>query len=637
MMTVPQAYALALQHHYAGRLADAEALYRQILAAQPNHPDALHMAGVIAHQTGREELAIEWIQRSIALAPNNAAAYSNLGEAWRMVGRLADAVSCYRRALELCPAFPEAHNNLAIALWSAGQLDEAVSAARQALQLRPDFTEAFLNLGNALQDRGQNEDAVIAFQNALKLKPDLWSACNNLGNALWNQGRLEEAVTSFRRALDGMGESPGILSNLILALHYLPGDSTEIIATEQDRWNRHFGHPLSTQSHVRDQNPERRLRIGYVSPDFWDHVAGRNLIPLFRHHNHQAFEIICYSGVIQPDALTAEFRSHSDQWIDIATMQDDALAEKIRADQIDILVDLSQHAGKNRLPAFARRPAPLQVSFASYPGSAGIDAIPWRISDPWLESKPQIQDTSHKIQDGPAARSHPETFNLHPPSRISLIDSFWCYDPCGLEIEPNELPAQKNGHITFGSLNTFRKINECVLRLWARVLAEVPDSRLLLLSAEGSHRQRPLEILAQAGVAAHRVEFVTQRPRREYLELYHRLDVALDPFPYNGHTTSLDALWMGVPLVTMAGQSPVARGGLSILNNLGLPELVAHSEDDYIRIAAGLACDRTRLAELRSTLRSRMESSVLMDAPRFAAQIGNAYRTMWREWAAKTP
>jgi predicted O-linked N-acetylglucosamine transferase (SPINDLY family) len=191
--------------------------------------------------------------------------------------------------------------------------------------------------------------------------------------------------------------------------------------------------------------------------------------------------------------------------------------------------------------------------------------------------------------------------------------------------------------VTFGSLNTFRKINESVLQLWARVLRQVADSRLLLLSAEGSHLQRPLQILAQAGVERHRVEFVAQRPRREYLKLHHRLDVALDPFPYNGHTTSLDALWMGVPIISLAGKAPVSRGGLSILSNLGLPELVARSEDDYVRIAAELARDRTRLATLRATLRGRMEHSVLMDAPRFAAQIESAYRTMWREWAAKTP
>jgi predicted O-linked N-acetylglucosamine transferase (SPINDLY family) len=638
MMTVPQAFNLALQHHQAGRLAEAEAIYRQILAAHPHHSEALHMAGVIAHQTGRQELAIEWIQRAIALIPTNAAAYSNLGEAYRAAGRLADAASCYRRALQLKPDFAEAHSNLAVALWSAGQFDEAIEACREALAIRPDYPEALYNLGNALRDRGQSDGAIAAYHRALKLRPNYQKVFNNLGNALWDQGRVDEAVTSYRQALACGPDDAGIHSNLIMALHYLPGDASQTIVAEKERWDRHFGQPAENSALLSavDRNAERRLRIGYVSPDLWDHVTGRNLLPLLRHHDHQAFEIITYAGVVQPDEVTAIFQHHSDQWINALQLADDALAERIRADQIDILVDLSLHGGGNRLPVFARKPAPLQISFAGYPAATGLKAIPYRISDRWLEANDKMQDASREFQDSSAPRSHPETCNLQPASSTFFIDSFWCYDPCGAETKVHDLPVKQNGHVTFGSLNTFRKINESVLRLWARILAEVPDSRLLLLSAEGSYRRRPLEILANAGVEEHRVEFVAQRPRRDYLELYHRLDLALDPFPYNGHTTSLDALWMGVPVVSLAGEAPVSRGGLSILRNLGLPELVARSEDDYVRIAAELARDRARLTDLRATLRDRMAHSVLMDAPRFAAQIERAYRTMWREWVTKS-
>jgi len=257
----------------------------------------------------------------------------------------------------------------------------------------------------------------------------------------------------------------------------------------------------------------------------------------------------------------------------------------------------------------------VQVSFAGYPESAGLEAIEHRISDRHLERDPAGQETGRR-------------------ERLSLLDSFWCYDPCGMEVNVNPLPAQETGAVTFGCLNNFCKVNEPVLRLWARVLGKVAGSSLLLLARVGSHRQRTLETLERAGVDARRVKFVENRARRDYLELYHRLDIVLDTFPYNGHTTSLDALWMGVPVVSLAGETPVSRAGLSQLTNLGLPELVARSETEFVNIADRLARDFPRLAQLRATLRGRMQTSVLMDAPRFTRQIEQAYRSMWERWCA---
>jgi protein O-GlcNAc transferase len=287
---------------------------------------------------------------------------------------------------------------------------------------------------------------------------------------------------------------------------------------------------------------------------------------------------------------------------------------------------------------FARRPAPVQVSFAGYPETAGVEAIEYRISDRWLEAEenpgrerspsvPHLRCASRDATERSASVPYPDG-----KERVFLVDSFWCYDPCGVDLLPNALPAQANGWLTFGSLNNFCKINEPVLRLWARVLGAVKASRLILLSARGSHRQRVIDLLAQAGVKAERVDFVEPCPRLAYLELYHQLDIVLDAFPYNGHTTSLDALWMGVPVVSLAGDRPVSRAGLSQLSNLGLQEFVARSETEYVEIATGLAHDLPRLAELRRVLRARMEASVLMDAERFTRGIEAAYRTMWRQW-----
>jgi predicted O-linked N-acetylglucosamine transferase (SPINDLY family) len=762
MPTIPltAALELALQHHAAGRLTDAEVIYRQILAVQPNHPEALHLLGVIAHQAGRHDAAVDLIGRAIQLGLGTAAAWSNLGEACRKLGRIDEAIAAYRRAtlinpslaaahgnlgsalmekgeiepamaalrnaLQLTPNSAEAHGNLGaclaeqgqlepatneyrralslnpdlleanfnlgVALTRLGRIEEAITAYRRATELRPDYADAHLNLGTALLDTGQLPAAEAALRRALELKPDSAEAHFNLGNALREQGRPDEAVAAYRHAIDlepdypdphrnlghthrsqgrleeavaafrGAGEhswsDAAMQSNLILTLHYVPGLDPRVIAEEQARWNRRFSDPLKPfiRPHLNDRHPERRLRIGYVSADLRDHTLGRNLLPLFRHHDQQNFEIICYAGAVHSDHLTDEFRACANLWHNTANLSDDALADLIRHDNIDILVDLALHTARNRLPVFAREPAPVQVSFAGYPGSTGLDAIPHRISDQWLESELQTQDAKHcgagfqpasspipqagclhhnpdlEMQDDRERGIDPASCDLHPASGAFLIDTFWCYDPCGIDISINELPANESGHITFGSLNNFSKINHPVLELWARVLQKVPESQLLLLCPQGSHRQRTLEVLRHKGIADDRVEFADPRPRREYLELYHRVDLMLDPFPYGGHTTSLDALWMGVPVVSLAGPQIVSRAGLSQLSNLGLQELVALTEDDYVRIAADLATDLPRLADLRTTLRSRMQASVLMNGERFARGIERAFRAMWRRW-----
>jgi predicted O-linked N-acetylglucosamine transferase (SPINDLY family) len=311
----------------------------------------------------------------------------------------------------------------------------------------------------------------------------------------------------------------------------------------------------------------------------------------------------------------------------------------IRQDGVDILVDLSQHTANNRLPVFARQPAPVQVSFAGYPESTGLEAIEYRISDRFLELGDRSWEIGDRVSESGADLRSPIS-HLRPATkgRALLIESFWCYDPCGEEVEVNSLPALKSGTVTFGSFGNFAKVNDPVLKLWARGLGAVKNSRLLIWSPAGSHRRRTLDALEEEGIEPRRVEFVEFRPRREYLELYHQLDIVLDTFPYNGHTTSLEALWMGVPVVSLMDDAPVSRAGLSQLTNLGLPELAAHSEKDYVRIAVELAGDIPRLADLRSTLRHRMNTSVLMDAPRFARNVEAAYRSIWKAWSAgKSP
>jgi protein O-GlcNAc transferase len=490
-MTISEAFQMALQRHQAGRFAEAEALYRQILTVQPEHADALHLLGVAAHQTGRHDLAVGWIRQAIALNPKHSTAYSNLGEVCRALGRMDEAIDAYRRAIELKPDHTEAHNNLGVALKAAGRMDEAIAAYRRTLELRPDYPEAHNNLGNALAGQGKIEEAIAMYRRALELKPDYAEACNNLGTELAGQrklgeaiavyqralklrpdypeahnnlgvalkdlGELDEAMAACRRSLELKPDQSWTHSNLIYMLHFHPGHDDGTISEERDRWNRRFGGGFKRLVQTQANDPAvagRRLRIGYVSPDFREHPVGRHMLPLFQNHDDRDFEILCYSGVTRSDRLTEELRQLAREWRSTVGVGDEALAEMIRRDGVDILVDLTQHMAENRLPVFARQPAPVQVSFAGYPDGTGLEAIEYRISDRYLEAD---------RVDG----------EMGPREQVRLIDSFWCYDPCGMEVEVNPLPALESGLVTFGCLGNFCKVNDSVLRLWARALGKV--------------------------------------------------------------------------------------------------------------------------------------------------------------------
>jgi predicted O-linked N-acetylglucosamine transferase (SPINDLY family) len=738
MASLSEALAIAIQHHQAGRLGDAEQLYRQILAAEANHPQALHLLGVVAQQTGRHEAAVEYIERAVALDarqplfhnnlgeayralrrtaeaiacyrralelnPDFAGAYYNLGNAWKGQGRTAEAIHCYRQAIARDPDYAEAYNNLGSALRDAGQPAEAAACFRRALQLKPgmaearrnlghpsapelpqdaeapflqgnalkaarrwdqaaacyrralalkpDYVEAHNNLGATLKDQGKLAEAMACYRAALRYRPDYAEAYSNLGGVFWELGDLDqalacfrhslalkpdyadahynlgvllkdcgqaaEAVACYRRALQLRPDFVACHSNLVYLLLFCPGYDAHAIYEEHRRWNQQHAAPLArfARPHQNDRSAERRLRVGYVSPDFRVHCQSLFTAPLLSSHDRRRFEIFCYSDVDRPDAVTARLRGYADTWRPIFGRSDEAVAQLIRDDRIDILVDLTMHMEGNRLLVFARKPAPVQISWLAYPATTGLTAIDYRLSDPCLDP-PGGDDRCYAEES------------------IRLADSFWCYDVPADEPSVNRLPALERGYVTFGCFNNFCKINPPVLKLWARVLRAVERSRLMILAPKGAHRQATLDLLAAEGVEPQRVTFVGGRPRPEYLALYQQIDVGLDTFPYNGHTTSMDSFWMGVPVVTVAGQTSVGRAGVSLAMNLGLRELIAPDEEQFVAVAAELAGDRPRLAELRAMLRERMRGSPLMDAPRFAASVEAAYRATWRGWCAR--
>ncbi|HVS54090.1 MAG TPA: tetratricopeptide repeat protein [Opitutaceae bacterium] len=715
-VTPPAAIAEAIAHHQAGRLREAEAIYRHVLAQDPDCVPALHNLGTIALRAGDTAAAAEWIGRAARLAPMEPAIQSKFGHVLQLLGRLDEAIAVFERARALRPDHPVVHCNLGSAFWARGQTDEALRCFEQAVALDPNFAEGHHEIGAVLLHRGQLAPARASFQRVLALRPDFVPALRNLGRVSTQLGRLDDALACYERALalapdvadihhqlaavllrlgkfadadaslqralatnpqsaaihndlaalclqtdrlddalawceralaldpasadarDNLAtvfkqqglldraietyraalrpERADINSNLILALHYRFGDQPEIVAPELQRWNERHAAPLASRirPHANDRSPDRRLRIGYVSSDLLAHPVGRFLDPLLAAHDRRAVETFCYATGRRADAFTTQIRSHADHWRELAACTDDEAADAIRADRIDILVDLAQHTAGNRLPVLARKPAPVQASYLGYPGDTGLPAIDYRITDVHL--------------DPPGAA---EAAAVAQPLR--LPETYWCYQPAQPgAASASPLPALKNGGITFGSLNNFCKATPPALEAWARILCAVPDSRLALHTQRGGHRLRIAEFFAGRGVAAQRLCFVDAAPLADFLRAYESIDVALDSFPFPGGTTTCDALWSGVPVVSLVGPTPLTRAGCSILANVGLPELVAPDLERYVAAAVALAADRPRLVDLRRSLRERMQNSPLTDAPRFARHIEAAYRAIWRRW-----
>ena len=581
-----QRLALAIQHHQAGRLREAREEYRQILLRQPDAADVMQLLGVLLSDLGEGSEGENLIRRAIALNPAAPPYHGNLGMVLARQGRTEEAIAAYRQALALYPDYPEAENNLAIALLQQKQIDQAIVHFQRALALRPAYQEAYIGLG---------------------------SAYIGLGNAFLETGRLDDAVMSYRRGIELNGCSEA-WHNLLFALHLDIRIDSQSLLNEHSLWaGRCMDRlPPNDDEHCRPDSSRERLRIGYVSPDFRDHPVARVMLPLLENHDRGRFEIFCYADVTIADATTARLKAASGIWRDTTRLTDEQLAGHIRADGIDILVDLAMHTGR-RLPVFARRPAPVQASYLAYCSTTGLKTIDFRLTDRYLDTSGTLADYSEQS--------------------IFLPRTYWCYTPPAQAPAVQPPPALKKQVVTFGCLNNYRKITDATLSLWVRLLGSARGSRLLLHCPEGNSRQRVIAFFSQAGVDPSLIDFVGTHPARQYFASYHRIDIALDPLPFGGGITTCDALWMGVPVVSLRGRTAVGRAGASILSNVGLTDLIADTPEQYVQIAAGLAADPPRLSELRATLRARMSASPLMDAPGFARDVEAALWTMWRQRA----
>jgi predicted O-linked N-acetylglucosamine transferase (SPINDLY family) len=594
-----------------GELDAAIAQLRQAIRLKPDYAEALNNLGLaLIEQDPAEARAA--LQRAVEWQPNYLRAWRNLGHLHQIQLDLARAVECYEHALALDPGDARLHAELG-GLWQQlGDLPRAIARYREALARDPQVAATHNNLASALQETGALSPAVDAYLDALRLQPDFPEAYNNLGNCLVLLGRPQEAEECYRQALTLRPDYHAAHSNYLLALNYLDLDPMAITQAHR-AWGAQLAQPAPVAS-AQIRQTTARLRIGYVSPDFRTHSVAYFFLPLLRAHDHTRYEIYCYSDVKRPDVVTTECARLADHWRDMRGTSDDAMEAAVRADHIDILVDLAGHTEGNRLPLFARRVAPRQVSYLGYPNTTGLATMDYRITD---------------------ARTDPAGCEPQYSERLlRLPHSFLCYAPPAHAPAVAVPPALSAGHITFGSFNNLAKISPGMVTLWSELLRGLPGTRLLLKNKslrDPGVRARYTALFAAHGIAASRLQLVGWLPAgADHLALYHHVDVALDTHPYNGTTTTCEALWMGVPVVTLAGARHASRVGASLLQQVGLGELIAADAAGYVAVARRLAAAPQALAELRRTLRDRMQNSPLCRPDAFARDMENAYDIIWQ-------
>jgi protein O-GlcNAc transferase len=533
-------------------------------------------------------------------------------------GRLGDAQQLCRRVLQLQPTQPDALYRLARIAQSANQLSLATALLNRAVAARPGNRAFHKVLGDVLQAQGKPDQAIASYERALIADPLHAETHHNLAIALLQAGKPEEAATRLRQALALAPERAELHSNLLLVMQYLPHLARSTLFAESRDWATLHAARTPHQSHANSPDPERRLRVGYVSADFRRHPVGLFLEPVLVAHDPTQIEVFCYANTSQVDEVTKRLRSGASAWRTIAELADDQAADLIRDDGIDILVDLSGHTAGNRLPLFSRKPAPVQITWAGYSATTGLSAIDYFVADRFVCPEDEAEEDYFT-----------ERIARLPAYFLSYLPS-----PAAPEVSP--APFLSNAYVTFGCFNALSKVNAEVVDVWSEILRQVPNARLCLKAdslADGGVKARYTHLFAQHGISAERLELLPRSSNwSEYAGAFAQVDVALDPFPYNGGTTSIDGLWMGIPLVTLSGNRCVGRMGKGILSCLGLQSLVTHDVPGYVAAAVALAHDPGRMVELRGALRRRMIESPLCDNKSFARDLESLLRTIWQRW-----
>jgi predicted O-linked N-acetylglucosamine transferase (SPINDLY family) len=604
------------------KLGNTEAVIqylKELLLLNPESPQAHYNISLIYRKLGNNEPAKEHLLRATQLKPDFASALDDLGILYHLENQNNTAKQLHQRAIEADPEYTNAWNNLGIIEWQQGNHQIALQHITKALELNPRNGVAHINLGGIYKDINNRERTIFYLEKALEIMPDNPGVCHNLGSAYQIACRHAKAREMYRRALKLDPGNTKAHSDLLFNMHYDYSSSREEIYQEHCLWReQHTSHLDAYKLFPNIPVPHRPLRIAYISPDFKIHSVSRFIEPVIACHNPKQFKIFLYSDVEHPDPITDKFQKMVHlNWRDISQIQDVEVAELIRRDRIDILIELAGHTGGSRLRLMARKPAPVQITYLGYPDTTGLQTIDYRLTDELCDP---IEDSAQ----------------YHTEELYRLPESFLCFQPMTGISAPTPPPSSHTDKIIFGSFNSASKISPDVIEVWAQILHALPNSKLFLKSPGFEERyitEYFVDLFKDNNISADRILFMGHAKNiKDHLDLYSKLDIALDPFPYCGTTTTFEALWMGRPVVTLKGQSHVERVGHSILSNLGLHNCIADSKDDYVQKVIALASDKHTLTRLSADLRKRMQSSILTDSKKFTTHLESAYRTMWQHW-----
>lgn len=595
------------------RSGEALPIFEKAASLSPRDPEICRRLGTTLMALGRPDQALESFTKAVKLQPDSSDFHNDVGNALALLSRPAEACASYARAVKIKPDLAEAHNNMGSALNALGRSGEALASCTKALKIRADYPEANLNLGNALRNLDRLEEALGAFVKAAAIRPNFASAYSNMGFVLQELGRLDEAAAAFAKVLEITPKDLGARSSYLFVSHYLDRHSPEVLRNIAEQFGRlSSGRVDRAFTTWRPGASGGALRVGLVSGDLGNHPVGLFLEGLLRAIDPNRVEFLAFPCKPAEDDLTIRLKSCVSVWEPIHHLNDEAAARIIHTSGVDVLLDLSGHTKANRLPLFAWKPAPVQASWLGYFATTGVAEMDYILGDRYVT---------------PAGEANHFTETVW-----SLPDAYLCFTPPAMAVAVSPLPMLSRGFLTFGSFNNLAKVTDAVVAVWARVLQAVPGSRLMLKTSalgnpamQDSVRSR----FARHGVVADRLLLEPASPRVELLQTYRDIDICLDPFPYPGATTSLEALWMGVPVLSKRGDRFLSHIGETIAHNAGLPEWIADDDDDYVARAVRFASDPSGLARLRSTLRENVLASPLFDSARFARNFEDAIGGMW--------
>jgi protein O-GlcNAc transferase len=631
------------------KMDEAISCYTKAININPNFEVALNNLGTALRETGDLSRAIEFFAKAVKTNPSFSEAFANLGKAYRDLHLHDKALSNFKKAIEINPKNFEAHNNLGITLNALGKFDEAIESYYLAIRLKPDLAQAYNNLGNTYSElleidkatenyrkaleidpnlieannnlgnifvsTGLHSLAIKHFVKAIKLNPNLPESHNNIGNAYKGLGRFEEAISSYNKALEINPELYSVQSNLIFSQNFLSHSPNEMLKITK-KYGERLPNKIQnfpTRNNIVDQ--KKKLHLGFISGDLMNHPVGHffeGFIKALSENSNRKLETYVYHNNKFKDDLTERIKKSCDHWNLVSSLTDEQLARQIVKEQIDILIDLSGHSAKNRLPVFSLKPAPIQISWLGYFATTGLKEIDYFLADKWTV---------------------PEGEETHFIEKIwRLPETYWCFTEPAHNVEVKELPALKNNKLTFGCFNNFSKLNKGVIQLWINILKTIPESGLFIKNQQLEDEQIRTEFgleFTKEGIAKNRLIFEGPSSRREYLESYNKIDIALDPFPYPGGTTTIEGLWMGVPMITKRGDRFLSRAGETIAHNAGLKDWIAEDEDDYLEKAVSYSSDLMKLAKIRSGMRKKLLSSALFDTKRFASEFE---KNIWKMW-----